>query len=139
MQFLGMRMAGRVEPEFVIEPESVNHQGVSLILADRFAKPGGIRVRGMFTPIHEDLAIAVDVRLEQEIDVLGSLNNAPRKWSQPGYAGGEAISLRIVLRHALLCRVQSRALHRELLAILEGFSNVAQGMAVRAPYSREAA
>ncbi len=64
VQFFGMGMAREVEPEFIIEPDRINHQGVTLVLTDRFAIPGGIWVGGVFASVHENLPITMDVPLK---------------------------------------------------------------------------
>src|SRR5579864_8737617 len=64
MQLFGVRVPREVEPELIVESDRVNDQTVSLVLADRFAIPSWIRIRGMLAPVHENLAVAVNIALK---------------------------------------------------------------------------
>src|SRR6266851_9303764 len=43
-----MREACAIQPCLFIEPNRIDHQGISLPPADRIAHPGGVQILGMF-------------------------------------------------------------------------------------------
>src|SRR5882762_9441643 len=61
-----MRMTGSVDPRFVIYTDGVNHERVSLILANRVPHPGARITVGMSSPIHVDSAHQVILIEQQE-------------------------------------------------------------------------
>src|SRR5690242_12702523 len=44
VQLLGVRMARKIEPEFVVEPDGIDHHRVAIPASDGIAVPGGIEI-----------------------------------------------------------------------------------------------
>src|SRR5215471_9481595 len=98
VQLLAVRMAAEIEPELIVEANSIDDQSVPLPFADGVAVPGGIGIVGVFGLVQEDLSEAVNVALEQEKDVrVCLLDDAPGIGSDARDAGRQAIGLGIVL------------------------------------------
>src|SRR2546427_536625 len=93
-----MRVAAKIEPELVIESDRVDHQRVAFPSPDRMSIPRRVRILWMLPAIHEDLAVAVNVALEQEEDVRRSLNDPPRIGRDSRDSRRQAVRLGIVLR-----------------------------------------
>src|SRR5215471_3210103 len=74
MHLFGMRMSGGIKPGLVVESHGIHNQHVSIPLSNGVAEPARFQVFGMTTPIHEDLAVAVDVPFMQEEDERRSLH-----------------------------------------------------------------
>src|ERR1700758_5361251 len=68
VQLLSVRMAAKIEPEFVVEPNRIHDQGIAVPVRDRVPVPGGIRIGGMLSA-QEDLPVAVNIALEKEVNV----------------------------------------------------------------------
>src|SRR4029453_15735233 len=90
VQLLGVRVAGKVEPELVVEADRVDDERVAFESSDRVAVPRRIGICRMRTAVHEDLPVAVDVALEQEEHVRGRLQDAPWIRRLARHAGWEA-------------------------------------------------
>src|SRR4051794_6010503 len=82
MKLLRMRVAQVIEPELVVEPYSIDHQGLGIALlfpmSDRMPVPGRVRIGGMLAPVHEDLTVAVDIAFIKDEVVGGRLDQPPR-------------------------------------------------------------
>src|SRR5579864_4952522 len=137
MQLLRMRVSGKVKPEPVIEPDCVDHQRVPFPLADGVSKPGGIQVLRMTRPIHENLAIAVDVSLEQEKNMSRVLSDPPWIGSYPWDAGGQAIGFGVILRHSLRGHLRGPGKQLHFRAWFEPFPQVNDEIALGAPEARQ--
>src|SRR5438093_3119768 len=107
-----MGMTAEIKPELIIESDGVDDERVALPAADRVTVPSGVEIIRMFADIHEDLAIAVNISLEQEKDMGWRLHDSPWIGSDARYTGRQAIRLRIVLGlsrlHNLFCFGQER-------------------------------
>src|ERR1700680_3344403 len=55
MKLFGVRVPSKIEPEFVVVPDGIDHQRISVPAADRVSVPGWVRVLLMLAPIEEDL------------------------------------------------------------------------------------
>src|SRR5689334_18751865 len=64
LELFRVRMAHKIEPEKIVEPDRLDHQRVALPVTDRVAVPRGLFVVGMLAAIHEDLPETMDVALE---------------------------------------------------------------------------
>src|ERR1700680_1835463 len=106
VKLLGMRMADAIEPKLVVESHRVYDERVSLPFAPGITEPTGIKVLGMNTAIHEDLAVGMYVSFDQEDDQLGGLDNLERKRRLARDARGQATRVGIVFREALLAELQ---------------------------------
>src|SRR5580704_193804 len=78
----------------------------------------------MLAPVHENLAVAVDVPLEQEIDVGRRFDDLPGIGSVAWNARGQAIRFRVFPREVLLHDHFGLWLQRDFLAFLETQGNV---------------
>ena len=47
VQLFGVRMAREIEPEFIVEADGIDHQGVAVPASDGIAVPGGIGIGRM--------------------------------------------------------------------------------------------
>src|SRR5215472_152971 len=91
----------------------------------------------MLTPVHENLPEAMNVSLEQEIDMLRCLCDHPRVRSQTRNSGGQAVRLRIVMRHAFARQLRGPRLQGQLLAWLESIAEVVNEVAIGTPDAGE--
>src|SRR5215472_15724362 len=89
-------MAGKIEPEQIVEANRIDHKRIALPVADGVAVPGGVRVFGMLAAIHEDLPEAMNVSFEKEEKAAWSRGNRPRIRSHTRDTGGQAISLGVI-------------------------------------------
>src|SRR5207249_3565125 len=137
VQPLRVRVASEIEPESVVESNGIDNQRIAFPPANRVAVPGGIGVFGMLPTVEEDLAIAVDVALEQEEHVHPGLENAPRVRSLPRNAGRKALSLGIIFGHALACKLFGPGLERKFLTLLQSIVDVVHEIPIRAPDTGE--
>ena len=112
VQFCGVGMAPEIEPEPVVESDGVDDKGVAFIVPDRVAVPSRIEIVRMFSLVQKDLAVAVNVSLEEKKDVRGRLEDPPGIRRDARYAGWQAIRLGIVVGlpglHELFCFRQER-------------------------------
>ena len=97
VQFCGVGMASEIEPEPVVESDSIDDKSVAFIVSDRVAVPRRIEILGMFSLVQKDLAVAVNVSLEQKEHVCRRLEDSPGIRRDARYAGRQAIRLGIVL------------------------------------------
>src|SRR5215467_8886036 len=95
MQLISVRMAFRVEPKSVVEPGGVHHQRVAVPGAYGIAVPTrpSVGFRRVRTPVDKDLAIAVNIALEEDEHVGGLLDDSPRIRSHARHAGRQATSV----------------------------------------------
>src|ERR1700730_8715540 len=104
-----MPMAHVVEPCLIVETHRIDHQSVSLPMADRVSHPTGIRVFWMATPIQIHCTMAGDIILEDHHQTRWSLNQLI--WKQDSGrcdTSCEAVRSRsvfVVIRDALLVKL----------------------------------
>src|SRR5580658_8341021 len=58
MHLLGMRLSGGREPSFIVEPDRVHHQRISLPMSDGVPSPGGTKIFRVTAPVQIDLTIS---------------------------------------------------------------------------------
>src|SRR5688572_14559670 len=66
MELLGVRRAAAIPPPLVVEPDRIDHEGVSLPAPDRLAEPGRRGILGVLAAVHEDLPIVAEALPEDE-------------------------------------------------------------------------
>ena len=100
----GMRMPGIVKPRLVIEPNRVRDEHIAFPLTNRIAKPGRIRYFGKPTSIRKDLAIVVELFVENEDHAgsLGDLERAAPNHHRVGYSVWQATPRGPVFRKIVL-------------------------------------
>src|SRR5438552_4805563 len=98
VQLLAVRVAAEIEPELVIEPDGVDDERLTLVVADRVAVPGRIRIVGVLPAVDEDLPVAVNVAFEQDEDVRRRLQNAQRVRRLARHARRQTVRFGIVPR-----------------------------------------
>ena len=107
MQLLRVRMSGKIEPEALVESDRIDDQRVSIPATDRMPIPGRVQILPVVTPVDEDLAVTMDVSLEEHVQMRClALQRRPDQppWIRrdPRNAGREAMRLRILVGHSAL-------------------------------------
>src|ERR1700730_8198242 len=109
-------MAHVVEPRLIVEAHCIDHQSVSLPMADRVSHPTGIRILWMATPIQVDCPMAGNIVLKDHQQTRWSLNQLIRKQNS-----GRCDTSREAVRSWSVFGVVRNALLEELLRPREGF------------------